>query len=183
MDDQQLLRYSRQIMLPQVDVAGQRKLLESHVVIIGAGGLGSPAAMYLAGAGVGHLTVVDHDRVDLSNLQRQILHSNSDLGIPKVDSARARLNALNPDVTVTPVDAHAEGEQLRRLAEQADVVVDASDNFATRFAVNAACVRAGPRGQPLLPLPVPRGRGAGPDLHRQRRAGTGSRRYRKPAGA
>jgi adenylyltransferase/sulfurtransferase len=140
MDDQQLLRYSRQILLPQVGIDGQQKLLDAHVVIVGAGGLGSPAAMYLASAGVGHLTIADHDDVDLSNLQRQILHDSGAVGRPKVESARDRLTALNPDADITPLLARLDSAQLHQLAQQADVVVDASDNFATRFAVNAACV-------------------------------------------
>jgi len=143
MDDQQLLRYSRQILLPQIDIEGQQKLLDAHVGIIGAGGLGSPVAMYLASAGVGRLTIADHDQVDLSNLQRQILHDSNDIGRPKVESARTRLTALNPDVTVTPLNARIDAAQLQQLAQQADVIVDASDNFATRFAVNAACVATG----------------------------------------
>ena len=143
MDDQQLLRYSRQILLPQIDIEGQQKLLDAHVGIIGAGGLGSPVAMYLASAGVGRLTIADHDRVDLSNLQRQILHDSNDIGRPKVESARTRLTALNPDVTVTPLNTRIDASQLQQLAQQADVIVDASDNFATRFAINAACVATG----------------------------------------
>jgi len=143
MNDQQLLRYSRQILLPQIDVAGQQKLLDAHVAIIGAGGLGSPAAMYLAGAGVGHLTIADHDTVDLSNLQRQILHDSGDIGRPKVESARERLTALNPDVTVTPLNTRVDSAQLQQLAEQVDIIVDASDNFDTRFAVNAVSVATG----------------------------------------
>lgn len=127
-------------MLPQVGYEGQQKLLDAHVVVIGAGGLGSPVALYLAAAGVGHLTIADHDVVDLSNLQRQILHDSRDIGRPKVESARTRLAALNPDVDVTALQARIEPQQLQALAQQADVVVDASDNFATRFAVNAACV-------------------------------------------
>lgn len=142
MEDQQLLRYSRQIMLPGVDVAGQQKLLDSRVLIIGAGGLGSPLAMYLATAGVGQLVLVDFDAVDLSNLQRQILHGSHDLGRPKVESARDTLAVLNPEVAVTTINAKLEGEELLGEVERADVVVDASDNFATRFAVNDACVAA-----------------------------------------
>jgi len=141
-EDQQLLRYSRQIMLPGVDVAGQQKLLDSRVLIIGAGGLGSPLAMYLATAGVGQLVLVDFDAVDLSNLQRQILHGSHDLGRPKVESARDTLAVLNPEVAVTTINAKLEGEELLGEVERADVVVDASDNFATRFAVNDACVAA-----------------------------------------
>jgi adenylyltransferase/sulfurtransferase len=143
MDDQQLLRYSRQIMLPQIDAEGQQKLLESHVLIIGAGGLGSPVAMYLASTGIGRITIADNDKVDLSNLQRQILHCNKDLGRPKVDSARDTLAELNPDVQVTPLNILIDRTALDSLVKQADLVVDASDNFETRFAINAACVAAG----------------------------------------
>ena len=139
MQDEQLLRYSRQIMLPQVDAAGQMRLLESTVLIVGLGGLGAPVAMYLAAAGVGHLIVGDDDEVDLSNLQRQIIHGTADIGRPKVDSARDALLALNPDLTITAVEARIAGTQLRELVEKADVVVDACDNFATRFAINEAC--------------------------------------------
>lgn len=142
MEDQQLLRYSRQIMLPGVDVAGQQRLLDSRVLIIGAGGLGSPVAMYLAAAGVGGLVLVDFDEVDLSNLQRQILHGSHDLGRPKVESARDTLEIINPEITVTTINARLEGEALLAEVAKADVVVDASDNFATRFAVNDACVVA-----------------------------------------
>jgi adenylyltransferase/sulfurtransferase len=143
MDDQQLLRYSRQIMLPQFGYEGQQTLLNAHVAVIGAGGLGSPVALYLAAAGVGRLTIADHDVVDLSNLQRQILHDSRDLGRPKVESARDRLQALNPDVSIVPLQARIDPQQLQALVRQVDVVVDASDNFATRFAVNAACVDSG----------------------------------------
>jgi len=143
MDDQQLLRYSRQILLPQVGVEGQQKLLDAHVAVIGAGGLGSPVAMYLAAAGVGRLTIADHDVVDLSNLQRQILHGSRDLGRSKVESAKERLHDLNPDVDVIALKARLAAPRLHELAQQADVFVDASDNFATRFAVNAACVASG----------------------------------------
>lgn len=147
MDDSQLLRYSRQILLPQIGTDGQQKLLNAHVLIIGAGGLGSPAALYLTAAGVGHITIVDNDTVDLSNLQRQILHRHSDLHRAKVDSARDQLTALNPDITVTTLQARVGPEQLATLVEQVDLVLDASDNFATRFAVNSACVA---RGTPLV---------------------------------
>ncbi len=142
MEDQQLLRYSRQIMLPDVDVAGQQRLLDSRVLIIGAGGLGSPVAMYLAAAGVGQLVLVDFDEVDLSNLQRQILHGSHDLGRPKVESARDTLAVINPEVNVIAINKKLEGEALLAEVATADVVVDASDNFATRFAVNDACVAA-----------------------------------------
>ena len=141
MDDDQLLRYSRQIMLPQVDVAGQETLLASRALIIGAGGLGSPAAMYLAAAGIGHIAIADPDAVEISNLQRQLLHSGNDLGRAKAVSAQDTLNAINPDVRVTAIEAHLTGEPLAEEVHLADIVLDCSDNFATRFAVNAACVR------------------------------------------
>jgi adenylyltransferase/sulfurtransferase len=141
MNDDQLLRYSRQIMLPQVDVAGQEKLLASRALIVGAGGLGSPAAMYLAAAGVGHLAIADHDVVELSNLQRQLLHRDSDIGRAKADSARDTLHAINPDIAITQIAARLHGAQLTAEVSKADVVLDCSDNFDTRFAVNAACVR------------------------------------------
>ncbi len=142
MNDEQLLRYSRQIMLPQFDAAGQQRLLASHALILGMGGLGSPVAMYLAAAGVGKLTLVDFDTVDLSNLQRQILHGSHDIGRPKVESARDTLAVLNADVEVIALNARVEGEALDELVASADVVIDASDNFATRFQINDACVRA-----------------------------------------
>lgn len=141
MNDEQLLRYSRQIMLPQVDVAGQEKLLDSRMLIIGAGGLGSPAAMYLATAGIGHLVIVDHDSVELSNLQRQLLHRDRDIGRNKAESARDTLTAVNPEITVTAIPARLTGEQLDAEAKAADVVLDCSDNFATRFEINRACVQ------------------------------------------
>ena len=140
MNDEQLLRYSRQIMLPQVDLAGQEKLLGSRALIIGAGGLGSPAAMYLAAAGVGQLAIADHDVVELSNLQRQLLHHNTDIGREKVASARDTLLAINPDIQVAALPASLQGEQLDEQVRLAAVVLDCSDNFATRFAVNASCV-------------------------------------------
>jgi len=141
MNDDQLLRYSRQIMLPQVDIAGQEKLLASRALIIGAGGLGSPAAMYLAAAGVGQLAIADHDVVELSNLQRQLLHRDGDIGRPKAISASETLRAVNPDVAVTPLETRLQGKQLAAEVRQSHVVLDCSDNFDTRFAVNAACVR------------------------------------------
>ena len=142
MDDDQLLRYSRQIMLPQVDVAGQQKLLDSRVLVIGLGGLGSPVAMYLAAAGVGTLVLVDFDQVDHSNLQRQIVHRTVDIGRPKVESARDTLLALNPEVNVITINEKLEDEALEKELDLADVVVDASDNFATRFQLNDACIKA-----------------------------------------
>jgi len=141
-NDEQLLRYSRQIMLPQLDAAGQQRLLDSHALIIGMGGLGSPVAMYLAAAGVGKLTLVDFDTVDLSNLQRQILHGSQDIGRPKVESARDTLAALNPDVQIELIEHKLEGNELELAVKAADVVIDASDNFSTRFAINDACVHA-----------------------------------------
>ncbi|ALU87410.1 molybdopterin biosynthesis protein MoeB [Herbaspirillum rubrisubalbicans M1] len=143
MDDQQLLRYSRHILLDDIDIAGQTRLLQSHALIIGAGGLGSPAAMYLASAGVGHITLVDHDTVDLTNLQRQIMHTTARVGEPKVESGRQALQEINPGVQVTTVAERVEGARLQALVTQADVVLDCSDNFATRHAVNRACVAAG----------------------------------------
>jgi molybdopterin/thiamine biosynthesis adenylyltransferase len=140
MDDDQLLRYSRQILMPQVDIAGQETLLASRALLVGAGGLGSPAAIYLAAAGVGRLVIADPDRVELSNLQRQILHHLSDLGRPKVASASDTLATINPDVRVTPIAERLQGNRLEEEVAQADVVLDCSDNFDTRFAVNAACV-------------------------------------------
>lgn len=140
MNDDQLLRYSRQIMLGDFDVAGQEALLRSHAAVFGLGGLGSPAALYLAAAGVGTLTLVDHDEVDLSNLQRQIIHNQAALGTAKVASAATRVQALNPDVSVRTVHAKLAGEALTDVVAAADVVLDGTDNFAARYAINAACV-------------------------------------------
>jgi len=142
MEDEDLLRYSRQIMLPAFGVEAQQCLLQARVLIVGAGGLGSPAALYLAAAGVGHLVIADDDEVDLTNLQRQILHGQDDLGRPKVDSARDRLAQVNPDTRVTALQTRLEGPALAAQVAEADLVLDASDNFDTRFAVNAACVAA-----------------------------------------
>jgi molybdopterin/thiamine biosynthesis adenylyltransferase len=139
MNDDQLLRYSRQIMLPQMDVTGQQKLLQSHVLIVGLGGLGSPVAMYLAAAGVGTLTLADFDDVDLSNLQRQIAHSHNNIGLPKVTSASQTLNSLNPETQIHTITNKLEGDELVSAIQAADLVVDASDNFTTRFAINRAC--------------------------------------------
>lgn len=140
MDDQQLLRYSRHILLPEIGIEGQQCLLDATVLIIGLGGLGSPAALYLAASGVGKLILCDHDQVDFSNLQRQIIHRTSTVGLPKVDSARAALHDINPEVECVALPVRADAAQLRELAEQADVVLDCSDNFATRYAVNRACL-------------------------------------------
>lgn len=140
MDDEHLLRYGRQIMLPQVDFNGQQKLFDSTALIIGMGGLGSPIAMYLAAAGVGHLILVDFDVVELSNLQRQIIHHTADLGRLKVESARDTLQAINPDTKITCIAERLNDQALAEQVKRADVVLDGSDNFATRFAVNQACV-------------------------------------------
>ena len=142
MNDEQLLRYSRQILLPQIDIEGQEKLLAARVLIAGLGGLGSPVAMYLAAAGVGHLVLVDHDRVEVSNLQRQIVHRHATLGETKVASAAATIRALNPDTLVEPVAARLEGDRLAELIGRVDLVVDGTDNFATRYAINDACFAA-----------------------------------------
>ena len=141
MNDEQLLRYSRQILLPKFGAEGQQALLTSRVLIIGMGGLGSPLAMYLAAAGVGHLVLSDFDRVDLSNLQRQLAHGMRDIGRPKVESARDTLLELNPDITVTALNQRLEGEALREQVRLADAVVDASDNFTTRYLLNEVCVQ------------------------------------------
>lgn len=142
MNDNQLLRYSRQIMLPDVDIDGQEKLLAASVLIIGLGGLGSPVAMYLAAAGVGHLTLVDFDAVDLTNLQRQIIHTTDRIGINKAASAAETLRELNPDVSITCIEKLLDADELSVQIKQATVVVDCTDNFTTRFAINAACVAA-----------------------------------------
>lgn len=140
MNDEQLLRYNRQIMLPQIDIEGQQKLANAHVLIIGIGGLGSPAAIYLTAAGVGSLTLVDFDSVELTNLQRQIVHRNHDIDKAKVDSAKHNLLEINPTAHINTVDQKPDQQALDRLVQQADVVIDASDNYQTRFAINAACV-------------------------------------------
>ncbi|MFK8068238.1 MAG: ThiF family adenylyltransferase [Gammaproteobacteria bacterium] len=139
MKDEQLLRYSRQIMLPEFDIKGQQKLLNSTILLIGLGGLGSPVSMYLASAGVGHLILVDFDSVELSNLQRQIVHSTNDLNRAKVESAKERLLALNPDCKITTINKQLDEKDLLQQTKIANVVIDGSDNFATRFAVNKAC--------------------------------------------
>ena len=140
MNDEQLLRYSRQIMLPQIDVDGQEKLLAARVLIIGMGGLGSPVAMYLATAGVGHLVLVDDDEVELSNLQRQIAHGTADIGSAKVESAKQTLLNLNPDIKITTYAERLNDEKLSSEIELADVVIDGTDNFTTRFLINKKCV-------------------------------------------
>ena len=140
MDDKQLLRYSRQIMLPEIDAEGQLRLAEARVLIIGVGGLGSAASIYLCAAGIGELVLVDFDKVDLSNLQRQVVHADKDIGRLKVESARDHLLALNPAIRLELVDHALEGDELLEQVRAADLVIDASDNFTTRFAINQACV-------------------------------------------
>ncbi len=141
MKDEELLRYSRQIMLPQVDIEGQQKLVDSTMLIIGIGGLGSPSAYYLAAAGVGHLIIADFDQVELSNLQRQIIHTTDDIGKDKVDSAKEKLLALNPNIKITTVKELSE-DNLTLLVSGVDIVLDGTDNFKSRFAINRACVVA-----------------------------------------
>jgi molybdopterin/thiamine biosynthesis adenylyltransferase len=141
-NDEQLLRYSRQIMLPDVDIDGQEKLLSARVLIIGLGGLGSPVAMYLAAAGVGHLVLADFDAVELTNLQRQIAHTTARIGMNKSASAAQALRELNPDVQIECIEHLLDADNLAAQVERANVVLDCTDNFATRFAINAACVTA-----------------------------------------
>lgn len=140
MTDDQLLRYSRHILLPEIGIEGQEKLLAARALVIGAGGLGSPVALYLASAGVGHITLCDGDDVDLTNLQRQIVHRTQSIGRKKVDSARATLAEVNPEARVEAVAERVAGDRLEQLVSEADVVIDGCDNFATRHAVNRACV-------------------------------------------
>lgn len=141
MTDLQLLRYSRHILLDEIGIEGQQKILNAHALVVGAGGLGSPVLMYLASAGVGRITVIDHDTVALSNLQRQIAHTQASVGQSKVGSAAAAMSAINSDVGITALQQRAEAAQLDALVARADVVLDCCDNFATRHAINAACVK------------------------------------------
>ncbi len=143
MNDQQLLRYSRHILLDEIGIEGQEKLLAAHALVIGAGGLGSPVALYLASAGIGRITLVDHDSVDLTNLQRQILHTTERVGQPKVESGKRSLAAINPDVEVVALCERADEARLAALVASATVVLDCTDNFRTRHAINRACVEAG----------------------------------------
>ena len=145
--DEQLLRYNRQIMLPEIGVEGQERLWASRVLLVGLGGLGSPIAMYLAASGVGHLVLVDHDAVDLSNLQRQIIHTTASLGEPKIRSAARALAALNPEVRVDTIGHSLGGETLSIEVAAADVVVEATDNLEARRTLNRACLDA---GRPLV---------------------------------
>ncbi len=147
MTDDQLLRYSRHILLDEIGIEGQQRLLAAHALVIGAGGLGSPVALYLGTAGVGRITVVDHDHVDVTNLQRQIAHNLSRVGLPKAESVRQSVAAINPDVQVQAINQRADAALLDEWVAQADVVVDCCDNFKTRHAVNMACVKY---GKPLV---------------------------------
>jgi molybdopterin/thiamine biosynthesis adenylyltransferase len=140
MEDNQLLRYSRHILLDEIGIEGQQKILDARALVIGAGGLGAPAAMYLASAGIGQLTIIDNDTVDLTNLQRQIIHTTAGVGRAKAESARATLQAINPDIAITALVERADDARLAELVAQHDVVLDCSDNFKTRHAVNRACV-------------------------------------------
>ena len=141
MNDQQLLRYARHLMLDEIGIEGQQRLLDAHALIIGAGGLGSPVALYLGTAGVGRITVVDPDTVDLTNLQRQIAHNQSRLGLPKAESVCASIAAINPELQLRALVQRADAALLDEWVPRASVVLDCSDNFRTRHAVNAACVR------------------------------------------
>jgi len=140
MNDNQLLRYSRHILLPQVGYEGQEKLTQSHALIVGAGGLGAPAALYLAASGVGKLTICDFDNVDLTNLQRQIIHTTQSVGVNKALSAQQALYEINPEVEVQIIQQKSTETQFTELAKDADVVLDCSDNFATRYALNRVCL-------------------------------------------
>ncbi len=139
MNDEQLLRYSRQILLPDFGVEAQQTLLDAHVLIMGLGGLGSPVAMYLAAAGVGKLSLVDFDSVDLSNLQRQLVHTTDTIGQPKVESAAAQIRKLNPECQTVCINQQLEQDDLQQLLHDVTAVVDATDNFASRFMINRAC--------------------------------------------
>ena len=142
MHDAQLQRYSRHILLDEIGIEGQQALLDAHVLVIGAGGLGSPAAMYLAASGVGKLTLVDDDTVDLTNLQRQIAHTTARVGQPKVQSALASLTGINPEIEIVALQERLDGARLEQLVASSTVVLDCTDNFATRHAINRACVAA-----------------------------------------
>lgn len=140
MTDEQLLRYSRHILLDELGIEGQRNILSSRILVIGAGGLGSPAALYLASAGVGKITLVDDDTVDFTNLQRQIIHTQARVGMAKAESGRQALSAINPEIDIVPLQQRLSGEALDNLVASADIVLDCTDNFATRHAINRACV-------------------------------------------
>lgn len=139
MNDEQLLRYSRQIMLPQIDITGQQRLLDSSVLIIGVGGLGSPVALYLAACGVGEIVIADDDSVELANLQRQIIYNSNNIGELKVDSAAATMQSINPEIKISVIAERLNGEKLIHRVQQADVVIDATDNLASRLEINQQC--------------------------------------------
>lgn len=147
MNDNQLLRYSRHILLPQIAYEGQERLASSHALIVGAGGLGSPVALYLGAGGVGKLTICDFDKVDFSNLQRQVIHTTQSVGTNKAVSAQQALAAINPEISVVTVERKSTEAEFVELARAADVVIDCSDNFATRYALNRVCVQL---GKPLV---------------------------------
>ncbi|MBI3371561.1 MAG: molybdopterin-synthase adenylyltransferase MoeB [Betaproteobacteria bacterium] len=140
MNDQQLLRYSRHILLPEIGIEGQEKLGAARALVVGAGGLGCPAALYLAASGIGRITLADGDKVDLTNLQRQILYRAESVGAPKADAARAALQVVNPEIRIVAVQQRLDGKGMSKLVSDADIVLDCSDNFATRHALNRACV-------------------------------------------
>jgi len=140
MNDQELLRYSKQVMLPQIEIEGQQKIMDSTMLIIGIGGLGSPTALYLAASGVGHIIIADFDQVELSNLQRQIIHGTSDIGDDKVNSAKAKMLEINPNIKVTIANEIVHTDNLSSLIKDVDVVLDGTDNFESRFEINKACV-------------------------------------------
>lgn len=156
LSDDELLRYSRQILMPRFDIAGQQSLKSARVLILGAGGLGCPAALYLGSAGVGQLTLVDDDDIELANLQRQIGFSQSWIGDSKAQRLAERVRAINPEITVNPVQTRLEGEAMNRLVAESSLVLDCTDNFNTRFALNRACVA---NGVPLVSGAAIRGEG------------------------
>ena len=156
LSDEQLLRYSRQILMPEFDIAGQQKLCEATVLVVGLGGLGSPAALYLAAAGVGELVLADGDDVELSNLQRQIAHDTGDIGSNKAHSAAASITALNPDVALRVVARNLAEDEMGGIMQDVDLVVDATDNYPTRYALNRACIAA---GVPMVSAAAIRGEG------------------------
>jgi len=141
MNDEQLLRYSRHLLLEEIDVAGQETLLKSHALVIGAGGLGSAAAPYLAAAGIGHITLMDHDQVELTNLQRQIMHTEKSVGKSKVNSGKEFLQQLNASIQIETIEAKATAALLDELLPSVDIVLDCTDNFASRHLINASCVK------------------------------------------
>ena len=138
--NEEVMRYGRHLIMPEVGVAGQEKLKAARILMVGAGGLGSPSALYLAAGGVGEMTIIDPDVVDLSNLQRQILHDTSAVGMPKVESARQRIHEINPNVKVNAIQDQLSNDNVRQLVSECDVVVDGTDNFQTRYMVNDACI-------------------------------------------